>query len=330
MSNVTELLPGIFRIRIPLPLGPPLVNVYLVEGDPLTIVDTGPILDGVETALDAALEETGHPASELERIVVTHSHPDHRGLAARLHQASGASVMCHRLAEGQMRDYAGAQKKGRELLTQMAPLFGLRGELFPEASASKDPWVTSAESVEIDRLLDDGDILESDRYPLRVVYTPGHCLDHIVLFQPEEGFIFAGDHVLDRITPNPDLYPPWVNERMSGLPDYLASLERIRELPAIRAFPGHGGPIPDLPARIDEIFVHHSERLGHILELLRRGETTVLQLTLEFLACIEMEASPINIFLGMREVFGHLVLLESDGLAVRELRGGTWYFSALE
>ncbi len=330
MSNVTEILKGVFRIRIPLPVGPPLVNVYLIEGNPLTLVDTGPILDGVESALDSALEEAGHPASELQRIIVTHSHPDHRGLAARLQRASGAQVMCHRLAEHQMRDYRGAQKMGRELLTTMAPLFGLMGELFPEASARKDPWVTSAESVEVDRLLDEGSSLESDRYPLRVIYTPGHCLDHIVLYQPNEGVIFAGDHVLDKITPNPDLYPPWVNSRMSGLPDYLDSLERVRELSAGAAFPGHGEPIPNLPARIDEIFVHHKERLAYILELLQRGETTVLQMTLEFLRCIEMEASPINIFLGMREVYGHLVLLEDDGLAVRELRDGTWYFQALE
>lgn len=329
MSNVTELSPGIFRIGIPLPVGPSLVNVYLIEGEPLTLVDTGPILDGVETTLDAALEEIGHPASRLRRIVVTHSHPDHRGLAARLQRASGAEVMCHRIAEPLMRDYGGSQRKARAFLMEVAPLFGLKGELFPEESARNDPWVTSAESVEVSRLLDEGDVLESDRYPLRVLHTPGHSLDHIILWQPESGVIFAGDHVLDRITPNPDLYPPGVNEHMSGLPDYLASLERVRELSASRAFPGHGEPIPDLPARIDEIFVHHKERVAHIRELLGQGETTVIQLTLEFLRCIDMEASPVNIFLGMREVYGHLVLLEANNLATREERNGTWYFREL-
>ncbi len=328
MSKVTQIMPGVFRIRIPLPLGPPEVNVYLIEGEPLTLVDTGPILDGIEATLDAALRETGHPASDLERIVVTHSHPDHRGLAARLQRASGAQVMCHRLAEAQMRDYGGAQERAGDLLSRIAPLFGLTGELFPARSVRSDPWTTSAESVEVDRLLDEGDLLRSDTYPLRVIYTPGHCLDHIVLWQPEEGVIFAGDHVLDKITPNPDLYPPCAGPPMSGLPDYLVSLTHIRELSARRAFPGHGEPITDLPGRIDEILIHHGERISHILELLKRGETTVLRLTIDFLACIEAEPSPINIFLGMREVYGHLVLLEDDGLAAREMREGTWYFKA--
>ncbi len=329
LSKVSEILPGVFRIRIPLPVGPPVVNVYLLEGKPLTLIDTGPILDGVEAALDASFEEIGHPASSLERIIVTHSHPDHRGLAARLHRESGAQVMCHRLAEPHMQDYAGSQKKARAFLMSVAPLFGLQGELFPESRARKDPWVTSAESVEVDRLLDEGDVLESDRFPLHVLYTPGHSLDHIVLWQPDAGVIFAGDHVIDKITPNPDLYPLGVNDHMSGLPDYLVSLERVRELSARSAFSGHGEPIPDLPARIDEIFVHHAERLCHIRELLERGETTVIQLTLEFLRDIRMEATPITIFLGMREVYGHLVILEEDGRTAREERDGTWYFRAL-
>ncbi len=329
MSKVTEIIPGIFRFRLALPLGPAEVNVYLIEGEPLTLVDTGPILDGVEAALNAALREAGHSASDLERIVVTHSHPDHSGLAARLHRASGARVMCHRLAEEQMSDHSGAQERARGLLSEMAPLFGLTGELFPAAGARKNPWMTAAESVKVDRVLDEGDLLESDTYTLRVIYTPGHCLDHIVLWQSEDGVIFAGDHILDKITPNPDLYPPWISPHMSGLPDYLASLERVRELSATRAFPGHGEPIADLPGRIGEIFMHHRERLGHILDLLKQGETTVLMLTVNFLACIDAEPSPINTFLGLREVYGHLVLLEDDGLAVREIRGGTWYFTAL-
>ncbi|MHB8781030.1 MAG: MBL fold metallo-hydrolase [Candidatus Geothermincolia bacterium] len=322
-------MPGVFRIRIDLPLGPPTMNVYLIEGEPLTLIDTGPVLDGVEATLFASLEKLGHPASELKRIIVTHTHPDHRGLAARLREVSGAAVMCHRLAEAQMRDYRGSQEKTRQLIGEMAPLLGVPGEIFPADRAKNDPWMTAAESVDVDRLLDERDVCESDRYPLRVIYTPGHAYDHIVLWQQEAGVIFAGDHVLDKITPNPDLYPPEMSPRTSGLPDYLVSLEFVRELGATRAFPGHGEPIEDLPRRIDEIYRHHVERIQHILEMLQRGETTVLLLTLEFLTSIAAEPSPINIFLGMREVYGHLVLLEQQGLAAREVRDGAWYFRAL-
>jgi len=87
VAEISQVVAGIFKIELGMPYSMNHVNVYLIEGSPLTLIDTGPIMEGVEDALHRSLEATGYDAARLERIIVTHSHPDHMGLAARLKAA---------------------------------------------------------------------------------------------------------------------------------------------------------------------------------------------------------------------------------------------------
>ncbi len=328
MVKVVQAAEGVFKIELPMPYSMNHVNVYLVEGSPLTLIDTGPIMEGVEDALHGSLESRGYSADRLERIVVTHSHPDHMGLAARLKAASGAELVCHRLASDSMSDYQGSAIREREYLIGMAEMLGLPSELMEMNRALMDGWLDVAESAEADRMVEDGDTLESDRLQLQVIYTPGHSIDHIVLYDAESGLIFTGDHLLAGITPNPDVYLPWMSEKLSGLPDYLESLARLKQLQVRLALPGHGDWVTDVSGRIEEIFLHHEERKSYIVDTLRGREMTVLELALDMISFVAAELSPTNVFLAMREILGHMVILEDEQRVTREVRKGTWYYGA--
>jgi glyoxylase-like metal-dependent hydrolase (beta-lactamase superfamily II) len=189
-------------------------------------------------------------------------------------------------------------------------------------------WDEVAEPVTVDRPVEDGDILEGEPFDLEVIHTPGHSIDHICLYLRAEKLLFTGDMLLNTITPNPDMYPPWQSEERSGLPDYIRSLAGLRGLDVRLALPGHGDCIEDFRGRVDEVLAHHEERLRFLKGALGNEEKTVIQLTFDMLAQIEAEITVENIFLGMREVFGHLVILEEKGGIASEIRGETAYYRA--
>lgn len=324
--DVTEVTPGILKLQFEIPYNVQPVNMFLLKGTPLTLIDTGPIMDEVAETIPATLVGLGCPPSSIERIILTHHHPDHMGLAARFKGAGGAEVVCHRKGRELLGDYWHEFKRLQEYMIGESEYMGLDREMVAASFKASYQWNEVAEPVEIDRLVDDGDLLDSPDFPLEVIYTPGHCIDHICLFLKDEDLLFSGDMLLNTITPNPDIYPPWQSEARSGLPGYIESLKKVRELNAGRALPGHGDDIVNPAKRIDEVLQHHEERLKFVENLAEWQPLTVIQMTLEMLAAIEAEMNTENIFLGMREVFGHLEILESQGRVMREMRGEAAYY----
>ena len=327
-ATITEIAGGVFGLQFEMPFGVQAINVYVLTGDPVTLIDTGPILADIPDALYHALDKVGHPVGTLGQIIVTHHHPDHMGLAARLKSISGARVVCHRLGGGILKDYHGQSVLLREYLIELAPFVGLDPEQTRETFFKPSDWDAAAEPVAVDETVDDGDIIGAGSRDLRVIYTPGHTIDHICLYDPEERLMFTGDMLLQSITPNPDIYPPWLSEKSSGLPDYIDSLRKIRDIETMMALPGHGKSITDFQTRIDEVLLHHEERLQFLRDDIRDEEKTVLQLAIVLLTHINMDMSGVNIYLAMREVFGHLVILEQNGKVKMEVRDGTAYYRA--
>jgi glyoxylase-like metal-dependent hydrolase (beta-lactamase superfamily II) len=330
MAQVIKVLPGLFKIQLPMPYTLDQVNVYLLEAEPLTLVDTGPIMRGVEADLFAALRRTGHDASELGRILITHVHADHMGLAARLREASGAEVVSHASAVEHLGDYRGTAAKGMDFMLEAAPLMGLPAEMLERNREMMTRWQDVAESVLVDRPVEEGDLLPAGRFPLRVYHTPGHSFEHVVYHQEEYGLLFSGDFLLDRITPNPDIYLPGLTDKTSGLPDYVENLERLRGLRVMQVFPGHGRCISDYRGRVAEVLLHHDQRKRYVAANLRGREMSVLELALELLAFVEAEVDPTNVFLAIREIYGHLVLLEEEGQVAREQRGGAYLYQVVD
>jgi len=326
MAFIQRIIPGVCKIQLSMPFRMDHVNVYLLEGSPLTLVDTGPMMEGVEEDLTGALRQLGHEPSQLERIVLTHTHPDHMGLAAHLKEVSGAELLCHRLAAPKVTDYRGAVVEEMEELLQLSQMLGLPPDLMRLNQEMMDQWLEVAGSTRADRLLEGGELLAGDPFALRVIYTPGHSLDHIVLSLPDFRLLVTGDLLLDKITPNPDIYPGEEGEMLSGLPAFLESITGLMDMPVIQALPGHGNCISDFRGRIRDILTHHEQRKRYIVANLRGREMTILEMGLDLIQFVQAEMSPSNIFLAMREVFGHLVILEEEEKVIREVREGTWFY----
>jgi glyoxylase-like metal-dependent hydrolase (beta-lactamase superfamily II) len=247
---MVELEGGIRRVTFAMPLGIDHVHCYLLpaSGGGWTLVDTGLGLPDAGERWGRALDELGE---SVERIVITHFHPDHLGAAADVAALTGAPV--HQGSD----DYDQCLRTWGELRDEnlMPEYLRVHGapesevESFREDAAAFVRFVRFARDPE---RLEPGDRLDG----WEVLHLPGHADGHLALLR--DGILVAGDTLLGSITPNVGLYPA---SRPDPLADYLGSLERITELQARLALPGHGELIDDPAGRARELIAHHGERL---------------------------------------------------------------------
>jgi glyoxylase-like metal-dependent hydrolase (beta-lactamase superfamily II) len=246
---------GISRLTLPLPTGPKHVHCYLVDG---TLFDTG-----------LGLSETDWSGHGIERIAITHFHPDHVGGAHDAAEATGARVHQGALDYEQTLQVWGTD----DWPTRMASWFLRHGvpsdvtdELIEQGHVFA-PFVRFARDPE---LLRDGDDVDG----WRVVDLPGHADGQIGFLR--DGVLVGGDHLLARISPAVGLYP---NSRPDPLGDYLDSLRRTIDLAPRLVLPGHGEPIEDGVGRATELLAHHDERLERSVSALSERPQTGFELS---------------------------------------------------
>lgn len=253
---MVELAPGVRRATLPLPLGIDHVHVYFLRsGDgSWTLVDTGLGLADPESGWAPLLAELDGP---VERIVVTHFHPDHVGGAADVAALTGATVF-----QGAL-DYAQCLRVwGGEPSTRVTDFMHSHGYPAGEPVETRVGGAALTSRVRMARdpvLLTAGDHVDG----WEVLQLPGHADGHIVLYR--DGTLVAGDVVLAHISPAVGLYPDC---RPDPLADYLGSLARLEELAPRIAFAGHHEPIADPAARARDLRAHHGERLERTAGLL--------------------------------------------------------------
>ena len=255
VGEVGEVMEGVYQLKVPVPFPLVFVSVYLVEGyDGWTIIDTGfDYPEGREVWEKGARQLGLNHHRDVERIVVTHFHPDHLGLARWLQERSGAPVyvlegeiqhshevwddpdpasFAEHLVGGGM-DPASAERAA----AQMRAKLSLPGEMLP---------------------LQEGEKIERGAVAPRVLHAPGHADYQLMLHDEGRNVLFAADHVMLGITPNIGLWP---NTKGRPLARYLESLSGLRGLDANLVLPGHGPLFHDLNARVEELLLHHEERL---------------------------------------------------------------------
>jgi glyoxylase-like metal-dependent hydrolase (beta-lactamase superfamily II) len=265
MPPVEELAADLWSIPVPIPDNPlRYVSAYaFASGGGLVLLDSG--WDSAESwrALCSGLAAIGAAPADVRGVLVTHMHVDHAGLAGRLRDTSGAWIAMHP-ADRALISLLRSQGASGAVADEVAFLRSL-GAPAAEAAEAVGPveqYVQYLGMALADRELNDGDLADVPGWQLRAVHTPGHTPGHLCFVDERARRLFAGDHVLPRITPNISLQ---VGGPADPLRNYLASLERVRDLDADEVLPAHEWRFRGLAARVDSIAVHHERRLAELL-----------------------------------------------------------------
>jgi glyoxylase-like metal-dependent hydrolase (beta-lactamase superfamily II) len=306
------------RLETPTPYAVGPVNAYLIEAEPVTLIDSGINLPASEELL---FELIGDELERLARVVITHAHPDHFGLMHAVADRTGATIHFPAPEIARLRRGNRREDWGRMLLAQGFPLEMLLE--FDEAR-KKDP----RSPLRHDELIPitPGDRFDFDGFSLEAHFSPGHTGGHLIYLEPSGGLLFSGDQLLPHVSPNP-LMEPSVDdptERRRSLRQYLDSLEAMGKMELELAYPGHGEPVTDPQPLIERTIQHHLRRkvkVGEALEL--RGQTSF-----ELAERLYPKVTGYERFLAVSEVVAHLDLVVEDGRAVMTEGGGLERYSS--
>ncbi|QRG70147.1 MBL fold metallo-hydrolase [Brevibacillus choshinensis] len=263
---LVQVAKGIHQLSIRFPFGMRQVNSYVIEGSKgVTIVDTGSCAEQSMDIWKSALPM----GTKVEKVLLTHAHTDHIGLAKWLRERYDAPVLLSRLGYEEMQKFHTRLKeyKGDESVDY--PYFLQHGG--PAISEKALLEQVDADFFEPDELLEDEQEIVLGDFLFESIWTPGHSPDHFCFYDRSNGVLLAGDHVLNDISP---LIPIWSEEEGNPLRSYFQSLDKIVRLPVQIALPGHGSMIQDLPARVAELRIGHEQRMQQILEGVAAGGST--------------------------------------------------------
>lgn len=315
---------GVHAISVPTPIEVGPVNVYLIRDEHcLTLVDTGPLADVSEAGLRSGLRELGLVPADLDQIVLTHYHCDHTGLLETLVQESGAKVYAHEQTARLLRPEGHLSS---ERLAFFRDLFGKMG-LSPEHEQAAMRQILSFGKYmcngSVDGLLAEGDFVPGiDGW--QVLHTPGHSQDHISLLRAEDGTMILGDHLIGHISSNALIEPPDRpgDERPRSLMIYRESLQKVHRLDWQIGYPGHGEPVTEYRALIEERLKGNEWRAQAILEQIRQGKRTGAEITF---ALFPRHLEQMTLIAS--ETLGHLDWLVAEGrLLVEENERGVWEY----
>jgi glyoxylase-like metal-dependent hydrolase (beta-lactamase superfamily II) len=269
--GVYDVGDGVYRIPLPLPQdGLRAVNVYAVrDGDGLTLVDSGWAITEARDLLEQAVKLLDSSLAGVKRFLVTHVHRDHYTMAVTLRREFGMRISLGHAEAGTLRAIRDPGIKPWGALQAQLQLGGALDlvRILSQAQGANDPaeWEDPDEWIEAPQEIPVGD------GSWQVHATPGHTRGHVVFVDAARDVMFAGDHVLPRITPSIGFEQ---NHAEYPLRDYLDSLKLVRGLPDRRLLPAHGPVAPSVHHRVDELIEHHDTRLTQIDETVDRGAST--------------------------------------------------------
>lgn len=311
------LLRHIHQITLPTPFPVGPVHTYLVLEDPLTLIDTGPQTPAALAALQAGLAGYGVALSDIQRVVITHAHADHYGLAGAIVTASGAEVWAHPLAQPLIEGWTSYLAPREQFWLDLLLAAGV-----PAAPARRTAGLYRGmqqfiSHAPVAHLLDEGGVIALAGASWQVLHCPGHADNLICFFQPDDHLLIGNDHLLAHISSNAIVGPPPLGEteRRRPLVEYWGSLCRIYDMPIALVLPGHGDAVADVRSLISSRFRFYEQRLARLLDELRTGPRSVWQLA----EALFRRLDAVDTFLAASEVLGHLDVLEQKGQVAREM-----------
>jgi glyoxylase-like metal-dependent hydrolase (beta-lactamase superfamily II) len=300
-------------VDIPLPL-PHIgsVNAWLLRGEPLTLLDTGPRSDAALAALEDGLRREGLRVEDIELVLATHHHLDHVGLAATIRRRSGAVVAVLDRVADYVEGYHASVEQDRRFARALMAHHGVPREVIAD---NEDFWAYlrgGAEDVRPDVRLRDGDSLAAGGRRLRVVWRPGHSTTDTLFVDDRERIAFTGDHLLATISSNTeiDAADPAADGRPRSRMRYLESLRRTARMPLTRLLTGHRAPVTRHDRLVRARLAEHARRGERIAALLSDGPRTAYGVARGLWPARTVVEQPL---LVVWEVIGHLELLLASG-----------------
>jgi len=325
---------GIHRLQIPTPFAVGRVNCYLIEDDPLTLVDTGPNSGKALDELQQALAARGHRIEDLGLIVVTHQHIDHIGLLEVLARRSGAEVAALDRLQTYLGDFRRAAELDDEFAVALMLRHGIPAEVTQALRSVSSAFRGWGSGAPVTRPLADGTQLALRDRTFAVQHRPGHSPSDTVFWDERSELLLGGDHLIKHISSNPLVARPLDEapdaaaegvERPQALRTYIASLTQTRALPARIVLSGHGEPVTDHRGLIDERFGLTERRARKIHRLLDDGPLSAHELAQRMWGNVAVTQA----FLTLSEVLGHLDLLQVDGKVAEHDDAGVVRFTSV-
>ncbi|HLE60364.1 MAG TPA: MBL fold metallo-hydrolase [Thermoanaerobaculaceae bacterium] len=291
----------------PYPIGP--VTLYLVDGEPLTLVDTGPATAAAWAGLQQALAARSLHLEDIRRVLITHGHHDHFGLARRLSRL-GAELLAHPHDRRNLaldRNYPMLWRQlgraGLPVAKRLPLIAGLRLLDRTARPVARVTWLADRQE------------LAHERGRIRVHHLPGHTPGHVGFELGGEGVLITGDTILDGLTPNAvvDTDPENPGRPFHSLAAYAETLTRLKAMRPRLLLPAHGPCITDVSGQVSALRNKQASRAAEVRTALSAGPATVARLIARLFPGVTLLGS----FLAFSEVLGHLLELERQGVVQR-------------
>jgi glyoxylase-like metal-dependent hydrolase (beta-lactamase superfamily II) len=310
---------GVFILPVPTPFPVGNINLYLVRKDPITLIDTGPRTPQAYRALLQGLKEIRLRPSDIQRLVITHPHVDHFGLAGELKRHfPKMEVAYHKNVQPLLASIGEMRRSESERVESLFTASGMPPDLRAFLLKKRTLLEKYAEEIRADRMLEKGKPIAFDAFELEVIPTPGHTPWCLSFYWKDERVLFSGDFILEHITPNPLFH----GNGQSPLISYRDSLERVSKLELRWILGGHGAPIERPAQRIQRLLKLGERRSERVKKTLCSEPKTLFALATELFPGVALEQP----FLVLSEVYAHLQWLLERGEAIQARQNGSLVF----
>lgn len=305
-------------IPIPMPDFSDLItaNVFAVGKGPLTLIDTGPKIQGSFGFIQQHLKLGGFSIEDVERIIITHGHADHFGLAVNIREAAGHPVECFIHPEDKWRVLSEnfIHDLWSKEMDDFSAMVGLPEEEIEKIKKRFSTFKELCDPLDEVSIMEDGDEFIGNDFQLKVIHTPGHSSGSCCLYECRQKVLFSGDHIIKHITPNPLVEikrDRLRDQNYQSLTAYMSSLNKITDLNTRFVFPAHGEHIEDLPAIIASYTAHHQQRLEQVWNALKKKTQPLYYLIDDVFTYVPEN----DTFLALSEIVVHLEILVNEGRA---------------
>lgn len=315
---------GVYQLVLPTPFSVGPINVYIIKGDVLTLVDTGPKTEQTWEVFCELLKELRLKPEDIEQVVLTHHHPDHVGLLD--YMPKDLKLVGHwknnpwiNKSEHFIQQHDTFFKK---YFTRLGvddwmhlPVIGKMNETLSYACTNR----------KISHEVNEGDLIPG-LPDWKVFETPGHAGSHIALYREKDGLMIAGDLIIEHVSSNPLVEPPYNGEleRAKSLLQYNNSLQKCFGLDISLVLSGHGKNIGNPHALIDSRLQKQAERMNRVHEWLKEQPLTAFEVSEKLYPTLFKK----ELGLTLSVAVGLLDLLEEQNVLEIDKTNEVWKFSA--